>query len=176
MRKIVHIEHPVLREQAREVALDEIKSLYTQEVINDMKQALAGEKFGVAIAAPQVGEAVRIFIVAGTTLAAREGGEYTPEAYPDAVFINPEVLKASKKTKIGDEGCLSVPGKYGTKVRRNDKITISYYDEAGTKHERGASGFLARVFQHEIDHLNGILYIDDALEVIDVDENLKPIA
>ena len=89
--------------------------------------------------------------------------------------INPEILKTSKKRKIGDEGCLSIPLKYGSKVQRYEKVTMRYYDENGNLKERGASGFLSRVFQHEIDHLNGILYTDEALEVIDVDDDLKPL-
>jgi len=175
MRDIVHIGNPVLREKAAEVPPVEILSPEIQEVIQSMKDALAGEKFGVAIAAPQIGVALRIFIVGGPVFASREDAEYDKDLYPDQVFINPEILKVSKKTKIADEGCLSVPGKYGTKVLRNEKVSISYYDEFGIKTERGASSFLARIFLHEIDHLNGILYVDEAIEVIDVDDELKPL-
>jgi len=175
MRDIVHIGDPVLRETAKEVPVDEIQNPEIQGVISDMKEALGAEKFGVAIAAPQIGEALRIFVIGGPVFASREKKDYNAVDYPDQVFINPEVLKVSKKTKTGDEGCLSVPKKYGTKVSRKEKITISYYDEFGVKHERGTSSFLSRVIQHEIDHLDGILYTDNAIEVIDVDENLKPI-
>ncbi|MBL4644587.1 MAG: peptide deformylase [Candidatus Pacebacteria bacterium] len=175
MRDIVHIGDPVLRENSKAVPTEEIRSAHVQGIIQDMKNALKREKFGVAIAAPQVGVALRIFIVGGPVFASREHNDYTAETYPDQIFINPEILKVSRKTKIGDEGCLSVPGKYGSKVLRNEKVSVSYYDELGIKTERGASSFLARVFQHEIDHLNGVLYVDEAIEVIDVDEELKPI-
>lgn len=175
MRTIVTTENPVLRTRANEVQLEDIQSPSVQEVILAMKEALSKEKFGVAIAAPQIGEPLRIFVVAGKVLASRAGEDYDKEVHTDQVFINPEVVKISKKMKTGDEGCLSVPGKYGTKVDRYEKMTISHYDEFGERHERGASSFLARIFQHEIDHLNGVLYIDVATEVIDVDENLKPL-
>ncbi|PCI90180.1 peptide deformylase [Candidatus Kaiserbacteria bacterium] len=175
MRNIVPIDHPALRAQALEVDLTAIASKEIQEIISDLKSTLTSERFGVAIAAPQIGEAVRIFIVGGEAFASREDVEYDSEAHPDYVYINPKILKISKKMKMGDEGCLSVPNKYGTKVARTDKITIEYYDENGKKHVRGASNFLARIFQHEIDHLNGILYTDEAIEVIDVDDELKPL-
>ena len=77
--------------------------------------------------------------------------------------------------RSGDEGCLSVPLKYGIKVIRHEKITISSYDEHGEKHQRGASSFLAQVFQHEIDHLNGILYTDHATDIISVDVDMNPL-
>jgi peptide deformylase len=174
MRYIVTAEDPVLRTRAGEVKSDDIQTNRIKEIICDMKDAMAKEKFGVAIAAPQVGESLRIFVVAGKAMADRTNQEYSENVHTDLVCINPEVTKISKKIKTGDEGCLSIPGKYGTKVDRHDKISITYYNEAGEKKERGASGFLARVFQHEIDHLNGVLYTDIATEVIDVDENLKP--
>lgn len=175
MKDIVQIGHSVLRANTREITQEDFESGYIQELIADMKQALANEKFGVAIAAPQIGESVRAFVIAGKVFAAREGNEPDSEQYPDQIFINPKIKKVSKKITVGDEGCLSVPGKYGTKVERPDKITITYFDEHGTEYERGAASFLSRIFQHEIDHLNGILYVDHALEVIDVDEELKPI-
>lgn len=175
MRTIVTTENPVLRETALDIPRADIDSARTHEIITDMKTALHQEKFGVAIAAPQIAESVRIFVVAGHVFANRAGEEYDPQAHPDQVFVNPKIIKTSKKLALGDEGCLSVPYKYGTKVKRSEKVTITYYDESGDCHERGASGFLARVFQHEIDHLDGILYIDHALEVIDVDDELKPL-
>lgn len=172
MVKIVHTGDPILRKTAQEVSDTQSKDV--QRVIADMKAALSDERFGVAIAAPQIGESLRIFVVAGKIFALDKTEEEQKEE-PDQVFINPKVMNVSKKKQITNEGCLSVPGKYGTRVEHAEKITISYQDESGTVHERGASGFLAQIFEHEIDHLNGILYTDHALEVIDVDENMKPI-
>lgn len=171
MHNLVFVENPVLRENALEVS--DVSDV--QGIIKAMKKVLHSEKYGVAIAAPQIGESLRIFIIAGHVFASRSGEEFDAKVHLDQVFVNPEVVKISKKLVVADEGCLSVPNKYGTKVERNEKITISYLDESGEKHVRGASSFLSRVFQHEIDHLNGILYTDNAIEVIEVDENLKPI-
>lgn len=172
MVNIVHIGDTVLRQEAHPIAQDELQSTQTKQIISDMKEALTQERFGVAIAAPQIGESVRIFVVAGDVLARINESN---EAQLDKAFINPEIIKQSKKTVQGDEGCLSVPGKYGPIVDRAEKITITYFDERGKKHEQGASGFLARIFQHEIDHLNGILFTDIAKKVIEVDDDLKPI-
>lgn len=176
MRTIVHEGDPVLRAVAHEVPAEDIATPDIQSVITDMKAALSREKFGVAIAAPQIGEPLRIFVIGGKVFAARNNEDYDEHVHADQVFINPEVITASKKIKIGDEGCLSVPYKYGTKVPRSEKMKIRYYDEFGASHERGASSFLARIFQHEIDHLNGILYTDVAHEVVEVDDELRPIA
>ncbi len=175
MKSIVTVEDPILRAIAAPVPHEAITSNQTRETIRDMQKALAAERFGVAIAAPQIGVSVRIFIVSGKVYASHEKSEYTSEAYPDRIFINPEVLKSSRKQRVGNEGCLSVPFKYGPRVMRSEQITLRYYDENGEQHEHGASGFLAQIYQHEIDHLNGILYIDHAQEVIDVDENMNPL-
>tara|TARA_A100001015_G_scaffold288665_1_gene359752 strand:- start:1410 stop:1946 length:537 start_codon:yes stop_codon:yes gene_type:complete len=175
MKEIIHDGNEILRAVSKEVSQDEIQTPRIQGIMQDMKDALASEKFGVAIAAPQIGESVRIFVVGGKVYASREGKEYDAKQYPDQVFINPEILKASKKMRTGDEGCLSVPFKYGIKVVRHEKITISYYDEQGEKQQRGASSFLAQVFQHEIDHLNGILYTDHAPDIIRVDVDMNPL-
>ncbi len=175
MREIVYIGTPVLHQESEPVSDTQIGSAKLNTILDDMKEALHSEKFGVAIAAPQVAVPLRIFIIAGHVFASIKDEEYDKKVHLDEVFINPEILNCSKKKEVGDEGCLSVPGKYGTKVERFDKVTIRYKNENGEVKERGASGFLARIFQHEIDHLNGILYTDHALEVIDVDDNLKPL-
>mgnify|MGYP001564786565 CR=1 FL=1 len=82
------------------------------------------------------------------------------------VFINPVVKNISKKKQDSSEGCLSIPGKFGF-VKRHEKITVKAYDETGRKITRGASRFFAKVLQHELDHLQGILFIDKAERVID---------
>src|SRR3990167_7584579 len=87
----------------------------------------------------------------------------------DLVFINPEIIKLSKKKYWAPEGCLSVRWLYG-KVFRADKATVRAYNENGERFTRGASGLLAQIFQHEIDHLNGILFIDTAKDL----EELNP--
>ena len=160
MARIVQKEDPVLREKAAALAPEDIRSGRIRRIIADMKEALAREKDGVALAAPQIGVPLRIFIVSGHI--------FDPEAlarddksgeYEDLVFINPEIVKESKKKVPMEEGCLSVRGVYG-QVRRAEKVTIDAYNERGEKIRRGASGLLAQIFQHEIDHLNGILFTD----------------
>lgn len=178
MRSIVQVSDPVLRSVAKEIAPDEIGSPRVREIIADMKKLLAAEEFGVAIAAPQVGESLRMFVVAGSGALKRKRNERKkddeeaddsyfdgmPES--DEVYINPVLVKMSRGKKEKHEGCLSVRGKWG-EVPRAEKATIRYLDESGRTQERGASGFLAHIFQHEMDHLDGILYIDKATDVYD---------
>lgn len=170
MRSIIPAqENPTLREIAREVSVDEIKGAYIQELITDMKHLLAPEKYGVALAAPQVGDAVRLFIVSGKSLAKTKKGEPQEPIPDDQVYINPVITKMSKAKKDKHEGCLSLPGYWG-EVPRALKVTIEAYDEHGKKINRGASGFLAHVFQHEVDHLEGELYVDKATNVYEETE------
>jgi peptide deformylase len=165
MVRILGRDETVLREVAKPVPLEEIKSARVAKIIANMKEALASQDDGVAICAPQIGESVRIFVVSGRTLADIAGEENL--RYPDKVFINPEIVKISKKTDWMEEGCLSVRYLYG-KVRRATKVRVSAYDETGAKFEFGGSGLLAQIFQHEIDHMNGILFIDTAKDVVDL--------
>lgn len=168
-------ENPVLREKAEDVPVSEIGSARFQTLIADMKVLLSKEEYGVALAAPQVGEALRLFIVSGKVLATRKAPEHESaeedssprsDAEADQVYINPVLLKMSRGRKDKHEGCLSIRGKWGS-VPRAEKATVSAYDEHGREFTRGASGFLAHIFQHELDHLEGILYIDKATEVHD---------
>lgn len=165
--KILQKEAPVLREIAKEVPLKDIRSKKFLAVIGRMKKALHAEEDGVAIAAPQIGVSLRLFIVAGRTLAIIKKTE--DKKYPDLVFINPTLVKLSKKKKKMEEGCLSVRWLYG-EVERSEKATINAYDERGKKVHLGASGLLAQIFQHEVDHLDGVLFIDKAENI----ENLPP--
>jgi peptide deformylase len=122
------------------------------------------------MAAQQVGEPLQLFIVSGRALAARDDDEdeekIIANELPDQVYINPVILKMSRAKKEKHEGCLSIRGKWGM-VPRAEKATVQAYDEEGRKFTRGASGFLAHVFQHEMDHLNGILYTDKAAKLYD---------
>ena len=172
MRTIIPAaENPALRVIAREVSRDEIQTPAFRELLADMKHLLAQEKYGVAIAASQVGEPLRLFIVSGRALAKdanKETGDGAPDVptLPDQVYINPVLTKMSRGRKDKHEGCLSVKGKWGM-VPRAQKATVTALDENGVKVTRGASGFLAHIFQHEMDHLDGILYIDKATELFD---------
>ena len=161
--KILQRDDPVLRKTALPVAIKDIKSKRIKDIIQKMKLAMNTQEDGVAIAAPQIGESLRIFVVSGKALAwtkkVRKPEEV--EKFEDLIFINPEITKSSKKKKSLEEGCLSVRYLYG-KVERSDKVTLKAYTDMGKLVERGASGLLAQIFQHELDHLNGILFIDKA--------------
>lgn len=169
MRSIIpEYENSVLRDKAKDVPLSEISGVHIQTLITEMKALLAKEEYGVALAAPQVGESVRLFIVSGAALARGKRGakEEKDSAEPDQVYINPVLLKISKESSLKHEGCLSIRGKWG-QVPRAEKATVRAYDEKGQEFTRGASGFLAHIFQHELDHLDGVLYTDKAEELFD---------
>jgi len=181
MVKIVQKEAPILRDEAREVPIKEISTPKIRKIIADMKIALAREDDGVAIAAPQIGVPLRIFVVSGKvdelmgkTSAKNDSDPATSAlgrpAPEDSVFINPVIKKLSQKKELTEEGCLSVRYLYG-KVKRSVKATVEAYDETGAKKTFGASGLLAQIFQHEVDHLGGVLFTDKA---VDVEELIPP--
>ena len=171
MRTIIpHTENPALRQMAKPVAISDITSPFIKTLIKEMKALLKKEPQGVAIAAPQLGEALQIFVVSGEALEKRSA-KYDEEKAPDMpmadeVYINAVLLKMSRGRKDKHEGCLSIRGKWGM-VPRAEKATVTAYDEHGKKFTRGASGFLAHIFQHETDHLNAILYTDKAVSISD---------
>jgi len=170
----------VLREVAREIAADEIGAPHLVKLIARMKKMMAGEKHGVALAAPQAGEALRLFVVKGRAFRPEKTEKEkvlekleTESAdikkvtepkvvYADRVFINPVIARHSRTQEIMEEGCLSVHGFYGA-VNRYEKATVHALDEHGNKIVYHGAGLIAQIFQHEIDHLNGILYIDKAV-------------
>lgn len=156
--KIIQKENKILRQKAKEVPIKEIESKKIKKFISRMKEVLAESKDGVAIAAPQIGEPLQIFII-----------KLTPDV-GFKVFINPKIKKISKKKQIVPEGCLSVEGVYGA-IKRAEKLTVEAYDEKGKKFTRGASGLLAQIIQHEMDHLNGILFIDKASKLEKITTN-----
>lgn len=162
MKPILQKEDPRLREVSREVKPDEIQGVAIQKVIANMKEAMHNENDSAAIAAPQIGELVRIFILSHSILPKKDGGESK-----DLVFINPKIIKHSRTKQYVEEGCLSVRWLYGD-VERFDKVTVEALDENGKKVVYGGSGIVAQAFQHEIDHLNGVLFIDRAINIRDV--------
>lgn len=167
--KILDRDAPILREKAKPVPVESIGSKKIRNILSKMSQALRGEDDGVAIAAPQIGEGLRIFVVSGKALAIsnRTKKVDTQNDLRDLVFINPEIIKVSKEKKKLEEGCLSVRWLYG-QVKRSEKVTIRAYNETGKQFERGASGLMAQIFQHETDHLDGILFTDKAENVQDI--------
>jgi len=179
MSEIVQKENPVLRGIAAPVAVQDITSAKIQKILARMKAAMSEQDDGVGIAAPQIGEPLRIFVISKKVFdiidsREEEDAEEKPapkrkRAMPDEdlVFINPEIIKLSKDKEWLEEGCLSVRYLYG-KIRRSTRATIRAWNEKGELFERGASGLLAQIFQHEVDHLNGILFIDNAKDVEDL--------
>ncbi len=169
MVQIIQEGHKTLRLKAKRVLIKDIPSKQIQTIITKMKKALNSQGDGVAIAAPQIGESVRIFVVSGkifdpTFIRGKDISKDIISIQPDLVFINPEFVKLSKKTTWMKEGCLSVRPLYG-EVKRSLNATVKAYDEKGEHFERGAGGLLAHIYQHEIDHLDGILFIDKARDV-----------
>ncbi|HEX7724862.1 MAG TPA: peptide deformylase [Candidatus Paceibacterota bacterium] len=160
--EIVQNGDPILRAEAQEIPVAEITSPKIQAVIAHMKKVLDPIRDGIAIAAPQVGEPYRIFVV-NTGLLQQADKTYKGDG-SDMIFINPVLTKKSRDKREVEEGCLSVRWLYG-KVRRSTRVTLVGYNEKGEKVERGASGLLAQIFQHECDHLDGILFIDRAREL-----------
>src|SRR3989338_3635331 len=179
MKKIIKKKEKVLRKIAKEVAVSDIKTVKIKKILKEMLSALRSQKDGVAIAAPQIGYSIRIFAVSGRIFSKnflKEKETPMPEGVrvptenvgkekiKNLIFINPKISKLSREKEWVPEGCLSVRPLYG-KTWRSKKATVIAYDENGKKFTRGASGLLAQIFQHETDHLNGILFIDHAKDI-----------
>lgn len=170
MHEILQKDSSVLRKNSISIPIENIHSKKVQKIIADMKKTVESQLDGVAIAAPQIGEALRIFVVSHRAFELGDDEKTDDEPVqkiPDVVFINPKITKLSQKRAWISEGCLSVRNVYG-KTHRADKATIEAYDENGVKFTRGASGLLAQIFQHETDHLDGILFIDHAKELEEI--------
>lgn len=140
---------PSLRERSVEVDVNDIGTERMNTLIADMKETMRLEN-GVGIAAPQVGVNERVIIVET---------EHGPEA-----FINPKILSSSFASTPSEEGCLSVPGVYGF-VKRHKRIKLEALTPEGETLTMDVAGFPAIIFQHEIDHLDGVLFIDKAYEL-----------
>jgi peptide deformylase len=155
IRKVARLGHPILRRKTRELSIDEIHSPEIQRLIQDLRDTQA-EYGGIGIAAPQVHESVRVAIIEFDG----ENGRYPDMgSQPLTVFINAKVSVLDSQEQTNWEGCLSVPGLRG-RVSRPRKIRVDYLDETGAAKSLVAEGFLATVFQHELDHLDGVLFVD----------------
>ena len=155
--KVAHMGHPVLRAKARPVEAAEIRSAGIQQLIDDMFETMA-EYQGVGLAAPQVHASVRLF-VAGFPAADRDEDDDDEPTVPEMALINPEITVVGRETAEDWEGCLSIPDIRG-RVPRARQIVVRAYDRHGKRVEIRASGFTARVIQHETDHLDGVLFFD----------------
>jgi len=149
MLKIIKYPNDFLRKKTREVKVKELKDPKIQRFILDMAKTMEVEK-GVGLAAPQVGSDLRICTI-----------QADDEAY---VLVNPKIKSSSRKKDIFEEGCLSFPGKFFP-IERPIKVKVQARDREGKKVKIKADGLFARVLQHEIDHLDGILVIDRAVKL-----------
>jgi len=163
IRKILQSGDPILRKKAKKVDKLDKK---TQIIIQDLKDTLRIQKNpeGVGLAAPQIGKSLQIFLAAYKPSLALRAKNF------ERVVINPEVLAIDTKLpsakKVKDEileGCLSLPNHYGP-LRRPRSVTIKYLDEKGQEVKEKFSDFNAQIILHEIDHLNGVLFIDHLLK------------
>jgi peptide deformylase len=158
--KVAHMGHPVLRARARAIDAGEIKSPRVQKLIDDMFDTMR-EYQGVGLAAPQVHEGIRVF-VAGFAPSPRDEEdeeEGASERVPLMALINPEIAVVGDEVVEDWEGCLSIPDIRG-RVPRARQIVVRAYDRRAKRIELQASGFTARVIQHETDHLDGVLFFD----------------
>ncbi|OWY65573.1 peptide deformylase [cyanobacterium TDX16] len=150
--EIIQLGNPILRSKAEFV--ENVNDPQIQQLIDDLLITVK-QANGVGIAAPQVGVIDRIFIVAS-----RPNPRYphAPEMEPTPM-INPKILARSHESVKGWEGCLSIPGIRGS-VPRDRAIEVEYSDRYGKLHKQELSDFVARIFQHELDHLDGIVFLD----------------
>ncbi len=146
IRKVARMGHPVLRQKARELSVDEIRTSEFRALVQDMLETM-NEYSGIGIAAPQIHEAVSVAII-----------DYDEEN-PCTVIINPKITVLDETTQAFWEGCLSVPDLRGL-VHRPRKVQIDYLNLKAEPKQIVVEGFLATVFQHELDHLFGVLFVD----------------
>jgi len=157
IRKVARMGHPVLRSKARALDESEIRTPDIQRLIDDMFETMA-EYQGIGLAAPQVYEGLRIF-VAGAD-AGRPIGDMSDDAQmPLVALINPDVRLVGRTVETDWEGCLSIPDIRG-QVPRAREIAVRAFDREGRRVEFRATGYPARVIQHETDHLDGVLFFD----------------
>lgn len=155
LREVITLPHPILRQKARRVTNFGAE---LQTLIDDMIETMRAEP-GVGLAANQVGVPWRVIVVEYAEDEEQENA--TPKLY---VVVNPEFTRTSREMVIGTEGCLSIPGYWGN-VERHESVTIKGQNRRGQPVTIKARGWLARIFQHEVDHLNGVLFIDRAEKI-----------
>ena len=155
LREIVSLPHPVLRRKAHKITVFD-KDLQT--LVEDMIETMRAAP-GVGLAAPQIAEPIRLVVVEYTT--DEENEDAPTKLY---VVANPEIVEMSPEMATGVEGCLSVPGLIG-EVERSEAIVVKGQNRRGQLVRIKAKGWLARIFQHEIDHLEGVVFTDRATRV-----------
>jgi len=167
LRKIVTLPEPVLRRKAHTITKVDKK---LQILIDDMVETMRDAP-GVGLAAPQIGLSERLIVVEYFERAEDEENEEAPKKV--WAVLNPEIIKASEEKLMGVEGCLSIPGLVG-EVERHATIQVKGLNRHGKPMKIKAEGWLARIFQHEIDHLNGVLFPDRATRVWKPQDEVEP--
>ena len=169
LRTIVILPDPVLRRKARPVTkFDKDLQTLIDDMIDTMRDAP-----GVGLAAPQVGVSERVIVVEYAEPEEVEEGEEPKEVEPKLyVMVNPEIVKSSPDTVVGVEGCLSIPTLVG-EVERAQEVRIRGFNRRGQPMKVKAEGWLARIFQHEIDHINGVVFTDLATQVWQPEEPVE---
>lgn len=142
--QIITYPNPILRQKTQEI--ENFSNI--QKIIPEFVKTMIDHD-GIGLAAPQIGKSIKLIAIQ-----TKDGPE---------IFINPKITSKSLKKEIAEEGCLSLPKIFG-KVKRAYKITVRFQDEKGNKQKIVAKGLYARVLQHEIDHLDGILFIDKIIK------------
>ena len=169
IRTIVSTPEPVLRRKARSVNNFDGD---LRHLIDDMIETMRAAP-GVGLAAPQVGVSERVIVVEYAEPEEVEEGQEPVEVEPRLyILVNPEIAKASPETEMGIEGCLSVPLLVG-EVERAQKVKVRGQNVHGKPVRLKAEGWLARIFQHEIDHLNGVLFTDRATQLWQPEEPIE---
>jgi peptide deformylase len=165
VREIITLPHQTLRRKARKVTeFGPDLHVLIDDMVETMRQAP-----GVGLAAPQVNAPLRVIVV--------EYPEKDNEEDAQAklfVVVNPEIVRSSSETEIGTEGCLSIPNVLGN-VERPCAVNVKGFNRRGQPIKIKASGWLARIFQHEVDHLDGVLFVDRAERVWRVEENTSQV-
>lgn len=169
MLPIVKLPTPTLRERSKEIDRDILLSKEVQEFITNMIPTMYAAD-GIGLAASQVGNNIRVCVIGKAALAKKMkvlSGKISLDK--DLVLVNPVWEKISRKTNWDTEGCLSVPKVYG-QVKRQTDLTVQAWNEKGGELRFEAHNFFARVVQHEVDHLNGVLFIDKAKDLYRVND------
>ena len=156
IQEIIRMGHPTLREAAKPFPADEIGAPQFLDLVADLKDTLAATGNGIGLAAPQIDVGFRVAVIDIPDPVTRYG-PVTP--MPFTVYVNPTISVINETVMGYWEGCLSVPNMMGF-VERPQHIKVAYFDENGQPQSIELQGFLATVFQHEFDHLDGVLYVD----------------
>lgn len=163
---IVQTGHPILRERAAEVTVQQIETPQFQQLVDTMI-AVMRQAPGVGLAAPQIGVSMRVIVLEDTEqasahLAPQERHEREREPFRLRVFVNPVLRPQGKESRLFLEGCLSIAG-YAAVVERHRQVEVSGLDRYGKPQTWLTHGWPARILQHEVDHLDGVLYVDRML-------------